>query len=61
MNVEGVGQADKEVEECSVVNRFGDLRVSPPDVSKGLDLFVADPVGVTREGLDEFEEQTVPG
>lgn len=59
MNVEGVREAYEEIEECSVIDRLGNLGVGPSSLPQGSHLFVGDLVGVSGQGLDEFEEQPV--
>jgi hypothetical protein len=46
MDVEGIGEAHKEVEESAVVDSLGDLGVRPADLTKPLDLLVGDAVRV---------------
>jgi hypothetical protein len=59
VDVEGIGKAHEEVEERAVVDRFGDLRVGPPDLAKPLDLRVRDAICVPGQRLDEFQQQPV--
>ena len=59
MDVEGIGKAHKEVEEGAVVDRLGDLRISPPHLAKPLDLLVGDAIGVPGQRFDEFQEESV--
>jgi hypothetical protein len=61
MDVEGVGEAHEETEERTVVNRFSNLCVGPPGIAQALDLFVRDPVRMTGQRLDEFQQEPVPG
>ena len=46
MDVEGIGKAHEEVEECAVVDGFGDLRVGPPGVAQPLNLPIGDAIRV---------------
>jgi len=56
MDVEGIGEADKEIEERSVIDGFRDLGIGPPDLTQLLDLLVRNAVGMSRERLDELQE-----
>jgi len=59
MDVEGVGKAHEEVEERTIVNGFGDLRVRPASLTQPLDLLVGDAIRVAGERFDEFQEKSV--
>ncbi len=61
MDVEGIGKAHEEVEERTVVDSLGNLRVGPPNLTEPADLLVGDAVGVPGQRLDEFQEQPVLG
>ena len=59
MDIEGIGKPHEQIEQRSVVHGLRDLRVGPSYVSKGLDLFVADAVGVPGQCPHEFQEKAL--
>ena len=61
MDVEGVGEADEQIEERPIVDRFSDLSIAPTGAAQSLDLLVGDAIRVSSQRLDEFQEQPVPG
>ena len=61
MDVEGVGEADEQIEERPIVDRFSDLSIAPTGVAQSLDLLVGDAIRVSSQSFDEFQQQPVPG
>ncbi len=61
MDIEGIGEADEQVEERAVVNGFRDLGIGPAHVTQALDLLVRDAVGIPGQRLNEFQQQPVLG
>lgn len=61
LDIEGVGKADKEVEQRADVNCLGDLGLGPAGVAQTLDLFVGDSVGVSGEGTGELQQEPLGG
>lgn len=58
VNVEGVGEANEDVEKCGDIGRLCDLLVAPVRRSKLLDLAVGHPVGMTGHGPDVLQQQS---
>lgn len=61
VDVERIGKPDEQIEKRTDVHSLGDLRITPPGVPQRLHLFVGDPVGVSRQRADKFQEQTLCG
>lgn len=59
MDVKGVGKTHEQIEERSVVNRFGNLRIGPACLAQPLHLFIGDSVRVPGERPHELEQQPV--
>ena len=59
MDVEGIGKAHEEVEQGAVVDGFGDLGVVPPGLTEAFDLPIADAMSMARQGLYEFQQQSM--
>lgn len=60
MDVKRIGDPHQHAEERRIVDRFTDLCVSPSDVTKGLDLFVGDAIGVAGQGFDKLQQTALP-
>jgi hypothetical protein len=54
MNIEGISNAHKHVEQRPIIHRLCDLRVSSPRVAQSLYLLVGNTVGVPGQSADEF-------
>ena len=61
MDIEGIGKAHEEVEQCAVIDGFGDLGVGPADLTEPLDLLIGDAIGVPGQGLDELQKESMLG
>src|SRR5438445_7370402 len=59
MDVEGIREAHEEVEECAVIDGFGDLGIRPSRLTEPLDLLVGDAVRVSGQRLDEVQQESV--
>ena len=56
MDVEGIRQAHEQVEQRTVVDRFGNLLVAPADPPQTVNLVIGNPIGVSGQRADESQQ-----
>ena len=61
MDVEGIRQANEQVEQCSIVDRFGHLLISPSGTSQLLHLTIGNSVGVPGKCAHKVEQEPFRG
>lgn len=58
MDVEGIRETHEQIEQCTVVDCFGNLRIAPAHVAEPLHLLVSNAICMAGKCADKFEQQT---
>jgi hypothetical protein len=61
MDIEGISNAHKHIEQRPVIHRLGDLRVGPAHVAQRLHLFVSNAICMPGQSADKFQQQALRG